>query len=783
MIAVLLALSLATQDTTAPDPAVIRQRAEDRARARSERAVRNAAESDSIMNARREAGLRAMADAYADSNTGGVVQRARAARQRNERLVTFYSANVRQRIGVGLRALRRDRTVFGQELSARIEWHRDAPSIIEVTGARQRIPVALRGDQVPEDLDNNVEWMVFDPAADYLRIVGDDAEGFQYPLREGAEADYTYALGDTTTIRLPTGRSVSVLELRVRPRRADFRLMSGALWFDADSYALVRAAFAPARAFDLELDGDSGDADDVPGVLKPIRGEVKYVTLEYGLYEQRWWMPRYMAIDLEAQASFIRMPVRFEREYQNYQVRGGAEPVAGARRPAGAVRPRERTDSATITMDPDSVGRAIAECVEREIREEAEADRREGRTRVVVGVGSNRYRRFERRCWQQFDAEEEWPVEVVIPDDTASLLSNPDLGEPILNMGDVISEDELRQFSREIGLIPQQPWQYVPRLPRGLGALLEKARYNRIEALSLGLGGQLDFGRLRVDGTARLGIADLEPNVELGLTRPTSNAAFRLGLYRRLAAANPETRPLGIGNSLSALFLQRDDGEYFRSIGAEITAENANAGWWRARLYAEHQKPAIVETNASLPRLFNRDNTFRSNIMAVTSDQVGGALTLRGSKVLSRALLAGADLTIDGTVGTRDYARAALTVRTTVSPGGPLAFAIEGATGASTTGDTVPPQGRFFLGGPATMRGFPGGTLSSDRFWRGRFEVANSFPAFRVVAFGDAGYAGRRIYSAGLGFSVLDGLIRLDLARGLEPYRNWRFDAYIDGLF
>ena len=32
-----------------------------------------------------------------------------------------------------------------------------------------------------------------------------------------------------------------------------------------------------------------------------------------------------------------------------------------------------------------------------------------------------------------------------------SLLDNPALGEPILQMGDVISEDELRNFAREIG--------------------------------------------------------------------------------------------------------------------------------------------------------------------------------------------------------------------------------------------------------------------------------------------------------------------------------------------
>jgi hypothetical protein len=38
------------------------------------------------------------------------------------------------------------------------------------------------------------------------------------------------------------------------------------------------------------------------------------------------------------------------------------------------------------------------------------------------------------------------------------------------------------------------------------------------------------------------------------------------------------------------------------------------------------------------------------------------------------------------------------------------------------------------------------------------------------------------VASAGAGFSVLDGIIRLDLARGLQGPRSWRLDFYLDGL-
>ena len=41
------------------------------------------------------------------------------------------------------------------------------------------------------------------------------------------------------------------------------------------------------------------------------------------LYEYRWWMMRYFAMDVEAQASVMRIPVRFERTYEGYRVQGG----------------------------------------------------------------------------------------------------------------------------------------------------------------------------------------------------------------------------------------------------------------------------------------------------------------------------------------------------------------------------------------------------------------------------------------------------------------------------
>jgi hypothetical protein len=260
-------------------------------------------------------------------------------------------------------------------------------------------------------------------------------------------------------------------------------------------------------------------------------------------------------------------------------------------------------------------------------------------------------------------------------------------------------------------------------------------------------------------------------------------------MYRRLDAANPETRPFGFINSFNAFFLARDDGEYFRTWGGELTGTNPNSGWWKARAYVEHQWDAQVETHASIPNLFNDANQFRPNIVAARADQVGGSLTLRGSRVVSRVITVGADVTVDGGTGDFDFGRGQLATRATVAGPGPVIWGIEGAAG--TSGGVPPLQSNFFLGGPATLRGYDGNAMNGNAFWRGRGEIGYGLPAVRLALFSDVGWAGDRdqfskgqpLLSTGAGAGFLDGIFRMDLAYRVRGNTGWRFDFYLDGVF
>jgi hypothetical protein len=684
--------------------------------------------------------------AYLDAAARTTVMQARAYRERVDRSITRYQAVSTERISLGLSALRRERLFFRREMAARLDWRREGVTRIEVLGARQVIPAALPGVRVAEDADA-VRHHAFDPADDRLFLGLMDSSFVYHPFAEGSEAHYRFRSGDTTTIRLPDGRTVRLYALEVQPRVKDVHHLLGTVWVDADSYAMVRAVFRLADAFDLERDGDEDDDEDVPGILKPIQAEVKYFTVEYGLWELHWWMPRLIAFEaVGSVGGFLRAPLRYERTYTEYRVEGDT-----------TVGPVDRTE--LPESDPDS---------------------------VMVACFARGY------CRCDDDGCDN--VTVIVPDDSTALLTSPYLPASIYEQDETLmSETELRELADHLKhALPEPPWQLArPELAWGLGSP-GLIRYNRVEGLSVGARAAIDLGRLGAEGTARIGLAELEPEAELALLREHGFTELRLGGYRRLAAMNPWARPLGVGNSIWALTAGEDDGEYFRALGVELSgrpapATGSSAYEWRA--YVERQRPVDAETDFSFRHLVNDDHAFRPTLAADRSDQVGASLVLRHARGLDPAAFRwGAELEVAGATGTFDFARAALVLRAGAPLPGTWIGSLEAAAGSSV--GSLPLQANWFLGGAATARGYHGAAAHGEAFWRARAEVGTSFPAARITLFGDAGWAGSRgerrlapgLVSAGIGGSLLDGLLRIDLAHAFEGRSGWRLHLYVDGI-
>ncbi|MGH7577500.1 MAG: hypothetical protein ACREM1_20540 [Longimicrobiales bacterium] len=742
----------------------------------------------------------AVASAYLDEDARGMVRLARERRQLVDRSVERYAVTARARISVGLRALRRDRLFYRREMATHIDWTRDGPVQIDVLGAREVIPLVFSKPRLPDDMDD-VEDLAFDPADDRMMIgwnEGDDDNFVRHPLAANSETDYRFRSGDTTIIALPDGRRVRLRELQIIPRRKDVHLIRGSFWLDAESHAVVQAGFRLADEFDLERDAeDPEDVDDVPGILKPIRASVQYITIEYGLWELRWWLPRVVAFEGVAKIGrFVAVPMQYERVYSGYEVTGAAadiplitieEHAAQAKLLRDYCRKRHEADEEQQEDDERRRGRgdsavrdtgAAAVDTTRATDEPPLAPADTALPAELHGL----YSEVANPCAR---------YTVNVPSDSAALMTSELLPpDPYAAGVAMVSADEIRELTDRLEGVAAVPWQLeAPSLDWGLGGsgLL---RYNRIEGLSIGAQSELDLGRLTATGLARIGVADLEPNVELALARETFGTRYELGGYRRLESMDPTADPFSVTASLSALLLGRDEVDYFRTLGVELRGRpvEVEPQWYEWRVYAQRERAAKKETDFSVRHALDGNHVFPDNARAERATQYGVDLALRtwhGHDPLGFRW--GAELGVNAATGTFDYARPSLTLSTAW----PLPRGVVGAlevAGGTTFGHGAE-QHLWRLGGVTTLRGYRNSATTGESFWRARAELANQFPGARLVLFGDAGRAGETdnlfdlqpLLSAGVGASLLDGLVRIDLARALRSPTGWRLTLSLDG--
>ena len=713
------------------------------------------------------------ANAYRDATARDIVARARSARLEQDSTLVAYDARTLQRISakLGLRAMGRERLVFRTESATRVRWHRESGAWIDVEGTRTAIPMAFPGAKAMAGMLEMSPVPYFPGREGLLRFTGmenvtDDEGLFVHPLAEGAESYYRYETGDTISYSLPGGRTIRIVEVNVRAREPAFDLILGSLWFDVGTSQIVRAAYRPAAPFDIKrfVEEEEGEEefDDVPRAIRPLIfpmiATLEAFTIEYGLHQGRWWLPRLQSVTGRMQVGVMRSPFEVLETF-SYASVNGAE-----RMPLVVVdtmEPRPKTD-VQINIGPgekhDHVDNGFGDCAP-------------GDTMTRTEMRYNR----------------SVPVAIRIPCDTVALASSPALPHSIFD-----PSDELFGAKERAELEGELTWDLQPEWsPREIGfSILERGmlRYNRVEGLSAGgtISQELGAG-LSWQATGRIGHADLEPNADIRLMRGDAVRGISLGAYRRLAVVDDWGAPLGLGNSANALLFGRDEGFYYRTAGLELTGVNGPLEW---RIFGERQRNAPVETQFSLPHAIN-GLRFRDNVVATRADLAGASVRVPFSFGLDpQALRLSGALRVEGATGDLEFGRGVLDVTMMRALPGRLAGALT-MSGGTTAGD-VPPQRLWYLGGTHTVRGHSIGTSAGDAFWLGRAEVSTDRLAFRPVVFFDAGWAGSRddwahpgkpMLGAGLGWSVLEGLVRFDLAKGVRPNRGVRASLYLDANF
>jgi hypothetical protein len=753
---------------------------------------------------------RVLATAFRDPTARRLLERARAARLSQDSALVAYDAKAYQRIsaGMGFSSIGRDRLIFRTENVSRVRWQRGVGAWVDLEGQRTAIPVAPAEAQreAQEDMatDADMTPIPYYPGYEALWIGMGRARAqvnereFVHPLATGAEAYYQYETGDSIAIRLPDHTVVSLRELAVRPRAPKWNLVVGSLWFDTKTGQLVRAAYRFAVPLDVWAIAKADDPhamDDVPvwvkPMISPMSAQLTAVAIEYGLYEGRFWLPRTRAAEGSARVSFMRVPFKMEQSFRYASV-NGRDTLPQI--PAGR-------DLRLDTL-PDSVAAAV--------RDSLRAARRAHRDSVRKGlVVESRVTQCDTSNYRVVTRSERQDGELVVrtatrvPCDLGRLANSPDLPPSIFDPGEELFGTRERDalIKEALALGAQPPFLLgTGRLPPPTARWgLEFLRYNRVEGLSLGgqLEQQLGAGYL-ARATGRLGTADLEPNLELSLQRTNLVRTYALMGYNRLVAANDWGTPLSFGSSLSALLFGRDEGFYYRATGVELSrvreprSDGARVAW---RLFLEQERTARQETSWSL------GVPFIPNITSERAQYLGTGLRVnhtagldpRGLRVLSDLRLEAA-AAARGHAGSADgYGRGALDL--TISHGLPAQLIGALTASGGTSAGALPPQRYWYLGGAQTVRGQrPDTAASGNAFWLTRAELGLDGHGIRPVLFGDLGWTGSRdslyrgrvqrpMSGVGAGASIVDGLVRLDVARGLYPQRRWRVDFYVEARF
>jgi hypothetical protein len=711
-----------------------------------------------------------LASAFKDSRARDLLLHAREARLQQDSTLMAYDASAYERmsVGMGFKRIGRDRLLLRSERATHVMWQRDKGAVVEVKGQRSAFPMIEGVGDGDLNLGSAGDIPYY-PGRETLWIGSGLAKAdvseneMIHPLAAGAEAYYTYASGDSVSFQLPGGQRIELRELLIRPRQPKWNVAVGSLWFDVSTAHLVRAVYRMAQEMDImavakEESEDSKDPDDdiprwVKPMIMPMKAMISAITVEYGLHEGRFWLPRAQTVEGDAQVSFMHIPFKLEQRF-TYASVNGTDPMPDLTIAVG--------DTAR-----DSASRAA---------------RRERHTSECK-TGTERVR-------TQYRSDETLRIRVVTPCDTIALARSPELPKSIYDDGEaVFGSAERDALVSEALTLGAQPGFAPQHMDISYG--LPYTRFNRIEGISTAIAGdQVLGGGYSAHALFRLGAADLSPNGELSLDRTDGRRTIGVGAYRRLVASNDWGDPLGFSSSLSALFFGRDEGFYYRTWGAELTGHKDYGLVNTWRLFAEQEFDATVQTEFSLAHPSGVKGTL-TNIDAVNGKIVGLAVGHHSSYGLDphgfRALT---DIKAEGGTGTFDYTRGS--VQTTLSHG--LGHAVDGALtlGGGTSGGQLPTQKQFYLGGVGTVRGQRAGAAIGDSFWMTSAELGTGWPGFRKIVFGDLGWAGSRanfshpgrpLSGAGVGASFMDGLVRIDVAKGIYPEKAIRTNLYVEARF
>ena len=583
-----------------------------------------------------------LATAFHSDDAKDLFYRARIARVIQDSSLRSYDAKVLERMSAGMNIgeMGRERLIYRQERASRVEWRRGSGARVEYTGARNAIPInpTAERDDLLSSL-TNAAVVPYYPGYNALWIGGrstknevDEREVVD-PLADGAEAYYTYEIGESVRYALPDSTTILLRELKVRPRQATWHVVVGSLMFDVKTGQLVWASYRLAAPMDVlsnlkeqvdTIKSASRAVTIIKAVAPNMTNQVSEVTVEYSLHGGRFWLPRFRTMKGTTQMAFVRMPIQIEHVYTYSNVNSGVvlPPIVINQPTDDDTDPPDSLKGPAAKKWRDSVYFA------RRKQMRAFADSLGKPPAIPPAIGSS----------AGIIASWSLAVGVTYPCEIEKLANSPDLPKSIYDPGEEVfgAADRNQLISGALSLAAQAPFSLIHRPAMRLGYGLSMTRYNRVEGFSTGLLAEQQLGGGFVaTAVGRIGAADHHPNGELSLARTNLDKTVTLTGYRRLVSASDWGNPLSFNASVSAFLYGRDEGFYYRATGAELgwkTNQGGGSGvkmdW---RFFAEQQREAVQKTNYSL------GGTFIPNIVATSVKSAGASVRLVHTYGLDRA--------------------------------------------------------------------------------------------------------------------------------------------------
>ncbi len=370
------------------------------------------------------------------------------------------------------------------------------------------------------------------------------------------------------------------------------------------------------------------------------------------------------------------------------------------------------------------------------------------------------------------------------PDDPTSLVPPP------LGGGWRLSEvrGELNPYLRSLDKVTgAPPW---PGVGHTLAAVAGDVRFNQVMGLSVGVPYPMPVGaRSTLTIHPRFGTTSFEPTGEVIFTQQLKPWGWGVQAYSKLRDANYTENAYSTWNSIMALVFGQDDGNYFLARGASLFGSFDNRPVDAlVEIFSEHHfdAPRLTDYSFFRPPEENRPSPIEA--------EEG---TLYGFRGHTRVQL-GDDAQRGVFIGRATFTAAwgdfrYQSIGLVLDGVGPLFWRLAGAVRGSfglAWGD-VPNQGLYYLGGTKTIRGFPANSASGESLFSLRSEIGSDLPLIRAVLFSDVAWTnelgslfdGDPLAALGVGVSVFDGMLRLDMAKGITSGGIWRFHLDSSGLF